>query len=142
MTLFSLAEQSLLEQAANAPMLAQVQDWAAINSGSRNLDGLGRMAALLADAFAVLPGEIALVEPDPVETVAADGQVMTMLHGHHLHLTVRPEAQVRVLLTGHMDTVFPLDHAFQAQRWLEPGVLNGPGVADMKGGIAVMLAAL
>jgi glutamate carboxypeptidase len=42
-----------------------------------------------------------------------------------------------------MDTVFGLDHPFQALRWLEPGkVLNGPGVADMKGGIAVMIAAL
>ena len=53
-----------------------------------------------------------------------------------------PKRRYNMLFTGHMDTVFGADHAFQAMRWLEPGVLNGPGVADMKGGIAVMLAAL
>ena len=55
---------------------------------------------------------------------------------------MRPTAPVQLLFTGHMDTVFGADHAFQETRWLEDGVLGGPGVADMKGGIAVMLAAL
>ncbi len=41
-----------------------------------------------------------------------------------------------------MDTVFPADHPFQSIRELEPGVLNGPGLADMKGGIAVIAEAL
>jgi glutamate carboxypeptidase len=72
----------------------------------------------------------------------ADGTVEALPHGRNLHLVVRPEAPTRVLLTGHYDTVFPRDHPFQALRWLEPGVLNGPGVADMKGGISVMLSAL
>jgi glutamate carboxypeptidase len=139
---FSSQEQMLLDRAATAPMLAQTQDWAAINSGSRNLAGLARMANVLADAFSTLPGAIRLVDPAPVESVSPDGRVQTIDHGRHLHLSVRPDAPVRLLLTGHMDTVFPIDHPFQQQRWLQPGVLNGPGVADMKGGIAVMLAAL
>jgi glutamate carboxypeptidase len=63
-------------------------------------------------------------------------------HGRHLRLTVRPTAPVQLLFTGHMDTVFAADHPFQETRWLDDGVLNGPGVADMKGGLAVMLAAL
>ena len=123
-------------------MLAQVQQWAAINSGSGNLAGLKATADLLADAFAILPGNIELQEPAPVEKVRADGVVEIVEHGRHLVVTVRPEAPVQLLFTGHMDTVFPADHSFQDQRWLEDGVLNGPGVADMKGGIAVMLAAL
>jgi glutamate carboxypeptidase len=63
-------------------------------------------------------------------------------HGFNLHLKVRPQAPVQLLFTGHMDTVYGADHPFQDMVWREAGVLNGPGVADMKGGLAVMLAAL
>ena len=139
----SAIEQAAVERAAAEPMLEQVRAWAAVNSGSRNLDGLGTMAGLLADAFAALPGEILLEEPAPVEAMAADGSLRPVAHGRNLHLTVRPDAPVQLLLTGHMDTVFGADHAFQQVFWREPDrVLGGPGVADMKGGIAVMLAAL
>lgn len=123
-------------------MLGQVQNWAAINSGSGNLDGLATTADLLADAFSALPGELTLVEPEPVDRVLSDGTVTTVAHGRHLLMTVRPECPTQLLFTGHMDTVFPADHSFQTLRWLDDGTLNGPGVADMKGGIAVMLAAL
>ena len=135
-------EATALERIEHNPMLSQVQDWAAVNSGSGNLAGLATTAQLLADGFAALPGEIALVSPTPVERIRSDGIVETVEHGQHLVLTVRREAPVQLLFTGHMDTVFALDHTFQAQKWLEDGVLNGPGVADMKGGISVMMAAL
>ncbi len=135
-------ETATLERIEHDPMLAQVQTWAAVNSGSGNLTGLRTTAGLLADGFAALPGKVELVDPKPVERVRADGVVETVEHGRHLVLTVRPKAPVQLLFTGHMDTVFAADHAFQTQQWLEDGVLNGPGVADMKGGISVMLAAL
>ena len=135
-------EQATLERAADAPMLAQVERWAAINSGTGNLAGLKTVAGQLADAFAALPGDVRLVAPAPVESVDAAGRVQTIERGEHLHLRVRPDAPVQLLLTGHMDTVFAADHPFQSLRWLEPGVLNGPGTADMKGGISVILAAL
>jgi glutamate carboxypeptidase len=136
-------EQACVEAASAAPMLAQVENWAEVNSGSRNLDGLATISARLAGAFADLPGEIAMRDPTPVEAIDAAGKAYEVPHGKNLHLRVRPEAPVQLLLTGHMDTVFAADHPFQSLSWLEPGkVLNGPGVADMKGGIAVMLAAL
>jgi glutamate carboxypeptidase len=138
----SSRERDAVERAAAEPMLDQVLGWASVNSGSRNLAGLERMAELLADAFAALPGVLRLEQPQAVEAVDADGRTIQLKHGRHLHLTVRPTAPVQLLFTGHMDTVFAADHAFQQTRWLEDGVLNGPGVADMKGGLAVMLAAL
>jgi len=138
----STAERHAVDTAGAAPMLTQVEAWAAVNSGTRNLTGLATMAGLLSDAFATLPGRITLVEPTPVDSVGADGVVSAIEHGKHLHLVVRPDAPVRMLFTGHMDTVYPVDHAFQSLQWLDDGRLNGPGVADMKGGLAVMLAAL
>lgn len=142
MTSITTAETPALERAADAPMLRQVEQWAAVNSGTGNLAGLRTVAGQLADAFAALPGDIRLVTPDPVESVDAAGQIRTTQRGDHLHLRVRPEAPVQLLLTGHMDTVFAADHPFQTLKWLEPGVLNGPGTADMKAGISVILASL
>ncbi len=138
----SAADRAVLERAAAAPMLDQVLAWSPVNSGSRNLSGLASMAGLLADACASLPGTVALLDADPVTAVAPDGRVLDIAHGQNLLVTVRPDAPLQLLFTGHMDTVFDAGSAFQSCRWLEPGVLNGPGVADMKGGIAVMLAAL
>ncbi|HVU31175.1 MAG TPA: hydrolase [Sphingomicrobium sp.] len=138
----SSKEVETVERASAEPMLDQVLAWAAINSGSRNLAGLERMADLLADSFASLPGVLRFENPEPVEAIEADGRTTKLKHGRHLHLTVRPTARLQLLFTGHMDTVFGADHAFQQIRWLDDSVLNGPGVADMKGGLSVMLAAL
>ena len=140
----SPAEAAALAPLADAreTMLAQVEAWAAINSGSRNLAGLGAVATVLADAFASLGGVVTRVPAAVVDSVDGGGRVVALAHGDNLHIVKRPDAPVRVLLTGHMDTVFAVDHPFQSLRWIDAETLNGPGVADMKGGIAVMLAAL
>jgi glutamate carboxypeptidase len=136
------AESAIVAAITPEPMLEQVQVWAAINSGTANLAGLEAMASELAAAFAALPGTAALTQPAPVETVTAQGERATVPHGRHLVVSVRPEAARRVLLTGHMDTVYGADHEFQTCEWLDDNRLRGPGTADMKGGIALMLAGL
>ena len=138
----SRTEAALAGQTDPAAMLAQVEAWSAISSGTGNLAGLATQADALAEAFAALPGDLELVAPAPVDAVAANGARIEQSHGRQLVLRVRPEAARRYLLTGHMDTVFAADHPFQTARWIDAVTLNGPGVADMKGGIAVILAAL
>ncbi|GMN04007.1 hydrolase [Erythrobacter sp. MTPC3] len=123
-------------------MLDNVKNWCAINTGTGNIEGLKKQASALADAFSVLPGEVELVDPAPVTGIAADGSEFEIANGQHLIVRVRPTANRRVLFTGHMDTVFPKDYPFKLLSWLDDEVLNGPGVADMKGGIAVILHAL
>jgi len=135
-------EAAVLARCADEPMLDHVRLWSEVNSGSTNLTGLAEVAGLLADAFSTLPGALALRDAAPGEAMAPDGSLQPIGYGRNLHLAVRPEAPLQILLTGHMDTVFAADHPFQALAWKEEGVLGGPGVADMKGGLAVMLAAL
>ncbi len=127
-------EAAALERCADAPMLDQVLAWAAVNSGSRNLDGLDRWRGCLPTPSRPCRALLDAQDPAQVEAMAADGAPIRSRMARNLHLKVRPEAPVQLLLTGHMDTVFGADHPFQALIWLDDGVLSGPGVADMKGG--------
>ena len=119
MTALNSTEQSVLDQIEQAPMLDRTMAWAKINSGTKNLQGLAAMAQQLGDAFSALPGEVELVQPDPVETMEPDGTIQQLDRGRHLVTTVRPGAPVQLLFTGHMDTVFPAESDFQALHWRE-----------------------
>ncbi|UTW55789.1 hydrolase [Kordiimonas sp. SCSIO 12610] len=128
--------------AKHAEMIALVQEWSAINSGSRNLDGLKVMEAEIVSAFAPLGAEVEFIELGDGEIVNNQGEVKIVPNGRSIRIYKHPQANRRVLMTGHTDTVFPIDSDFQTSRWLDDNTLNGPGVADMKGGIIVMLYAL
>jgi glutamate carboxypeptidase len=113
-----------------ADLVRRLQTWSAINSGSDHLAGLSRMADALATALLELTPEVERVPLDKQGRLA-------------LRAIVRPEAPIRILCSGHYDTVFAADSAFQSAQFSADGQrLNGPGVADMKGGIVTMLAAL
>jgi glutamate carboxypeptidase len=138
------AERAMLDGVVGRAdsIIARAVAWCAVSSGSRNLEGLERQRALLADAFAVLPGEVSLVPLEPSAEIDASGRPQQQAHTDALVVTVRPEAHVQVALTGHYDTVYPADTRFLDVRARDDGALHGPGIADMKGGISVMLAAL
>jgi glutamate carboxypeptidase len=125
-----------------AAMIARAVGWCAVNSGSRNLDGLAEMARLLLPALQMLPGVVEQIPLPATREIAGDGAIRDAPNGAALRLTVRPHAPVQVALTGHYDTVYPADTAFREVVVRADGALNGPGIADMKGGISVMLAAL
>lgn len=134
--------EDILDRIDGDTMLRETCAWAEVNSGTGNLAGLAEVAAMLADAFSELPGEVELVNPAPVTAIDAGGREFDKPHGKHLVVRVRPDAERRLLLTGHMDTVFAADHPFQSVTRVDGATINGPGTADMKGGLDVILHAL
>lgn len=124
------------------PMIDLVLKLCNQNSGTFNLDGLAQVKQILVDEFSQLGGEVDLVDLKPYETTDADGNVSQQSLGQVIHIVKRPEAKFKVMLCIHMDTVYGADHSFQECRWLDDQTLNGPGVADAKGGLVVMLNAL
>jgi glutamate carboxypeptidase len=124
------------------PMEHLLIRWANVNSGSRNIAGLERTLALVKEAFGALGGEMKTVELSPQSIVDARGDLRAVPLGRALSIVKRPEARLRVFLGIHYDTVYPADHPFQECAEPDRGALGGPGVADAKGGLVVMLKAL
>lgn len=116
---------------------------AGMNSYSHNPDGLGAVADLLQREFAVLgPDRVERVAMPEAESLSAAGDVKRARIGDLLSFVKRSTAPLQVMLVIHYDTVYPPEHPFR-EVWREGAdVLRGPGVADAKGGIVVMLNAL
>lgn len=123
-------------------MRGLVERWASINSWTHNLAGLATLAAELQSEFAVLGGEMKLLDLPPQESVDARGNVTLTPLGKAISIVKRPDARVRVFLGIHYDTVYAPDEPFQVVDSPDERTLRGPGVIDAKGGLAVMLIAL
>ncbi|MES2684013.1 MAG: hydrolase [Pseudomonadota bacterium] len=115
---------------------------AGINSGSFNAAGVTAMAEAMQDVFAPLQARSELLELAPHRSVNDAGIAITRPLGKALRLRLRPQAPLQVFFCGHLDTVFAADHAFQTVREIDADTLNGPGVADLKGGLLVLFQAL
>jgi glutamate carboxypeptidase len=122
-------------------LVALTAEWAAVPSGSLHLAGLETLCHRIGDAFTPLGGELRRVELPVREFVDPLGKTIQAPVAPALTLRKRPEAPRRVLLVGHMDTVFGAELPQPVLR-AAPGVLYGPGVLDAKGGLVVMRAAL
>ncbi|MDN5849283.1 MAG: hydrolase [Nitrococcus sp.] len=123
-------------------MVADLIHLAAINSGSYNVAGLERMANELTRLFGPLGGQVRRVTLESIVRIGDDGESGTCELGPLLHMRKHPSAPLQVLLVGHMDTVFGTEHSFQRAKRISAKRLEGPGVADLKGGLLVMLKAL
>tara|TARA_R100001079_G_scaffold104956_1_gene71920 strand:- start:923 stop:2173 length:1251 start_codon:yes stop_codon:yes gene_type:complete len=122
-------------------MINRTCEWSDINTGSWNTEGLKQFAPVLADAFSELQADVELIQTNGFEAVTDSGKTEIQQTGPVILVTGRPRAAVQIILSGHYDTVFPKG-TFEGVTDIGDGRLNGPGLADMKGGLCVMLEAL
>lgn len=100
-----------------------------INSGTMNLAGVRDVGTALRPEFDALGFKTEWVDG------ASFGRAGHLVADH-------PGTGARILLIGHLDTVFEPDSPFQKFERLSPTAAKGPGTTDMKGGNVVMIHAL
>ena len=109
-------------------IVATIQDLVEIESPSDNKDAVDRVAEATAEKFSRLGGEIRFHRSKEC--------------GSHLQVSFGGRSAKPLLLLGHYDTVYPLGTLAKMPCRIERNKLTGPGVLDMKSGIALMLHAL
>ena len=114
--------------AGNADALALLEKAVNINSGTMNVEGVRAAGAVFEEAFAAAGFRTRWVDGD------AFGR------GGHL-VAEHGSKGPRVLLIGHIDTVFPAESDFQRFRRVDEHHAAGPGITDMKGGNVIILYA-
>lgn len=100
------------------------------NSGSRNLEGVRRLRDIVVPEFTALGFTSRWI---PMERTGRAGHLVLTHKGR--------QGAKKLLLIGHLDTVFEPDSPFQTYV-LNGEKATGPGVGDDKGGIAVILVAV
>jgi len=117
----------------SAELTATLTDWANCNTGSENQPGILHLAEIIKAYASFLP-----VRPQVLHAPST-GQICALLWQY----SPRDSSLPRVLFSGHIDTVFGPTHPFQTCYLSPDGKrLHGPGVADMKGGLVILFAAL
>lgn len=136
--------QNALQRIAESQtrMREQLIEFSNINSGSFHVAGVNRFGAAMQELLAPLAASSELIALDDFQATANDGNALRKPIGKALRLRQRPDAPLQVFLGGHLDTVFAADHPFQKCAAPDEDTLHGPGVADLKGGLLVMHAAL
>ena len=101
-----------------------------INSGTMNFDGVRRVGENYMEAFSDLGFETEWVNQDHVNRAG------------HFFAEQQGDSGRKILLIGHLDTVFEEDSPFQEYEVLNESTATGPGVNDMKAGNVMILYAL
>ena len=119
-------------------LIETMRELVSIESGSRDFDGLTRIAAVIASRLRELGGEVELVEPADIYYMQDTPDRI----GHSVLARFRGSGTRRILLLAHMDTVYLGGMLAEQPFRIEGDRAYGLGIADDKHGVALILHAL
>ncbi|MBT8310973.1 MAG: M20/M25/M40 family metallo-hydrolase [Flavobacteriaceae bacterium] len=102
-----------------------------INSGTMNPEGVKEVGMVFKDAFNNIDFQTSWIDMPP-----------EMNRAGHLFAETSGNKGKKLLLIGHLDTVFEADSPFQEFKMVNDSIAHAPGGNDMKGGNVIVLYAL
>ncbi|MBA2398691.1 MAG: M20/M25/M40 family metallo-hydrolase [Bradyrhizobium sp.] len=127
-----------LAQQEKAPLLDTLRELVNIESGSKDAEGLARLAALIAERLTKLGGKVAIIEPSDVYRMDDTPEKP----GAMVHAEFKGTGTRKIMLIAHMDTVYLRGMLKDQPFRIDGERAYGLGIADDKQGIAVILQAV
>lgn len=128
-----------LAQKERPALIETLKELCAIESGSSDIEGLDRIAAVIAGRLKALGGKVEMVESDQ-NTHRQSGTPEKI--GKMVRATFTGTGTRKILLLAHMDTVYPRGSLKQQPFRIEGDRAYGLGIWDDRHGIAVILHTL
>jgi len=119
-------------------LLETLKEFVTIETGSRDYEGLTKLAGVIAEKLKALGGQVALVEPSNVYKMEDTPERI----GKMVRATFTGTGTKKILLIAHMDTVYPRGMLAQQPFRIDGNRAYGLGIADDKQGIAVIVHTL
>jgi glutamate carboxypeptidase len=120
-------------------VLASLKEFTAIESGSRDLEGLATLSALVAQR---LQSAGMAVQVLPTQAPDFHPQLKGAKLGSMVYATRTGSGKGRVLMIAHMDTVYTKGMGAKQPFRIDGDKAYGLGIADDKGGVALILHAV
>jgi glutamate carboxypeptidase len=121
-----------------APLIETLRELVSIESGSRDADGLRRIAALIAERLRARGGDVEIGPPADVTRLDdTPAEIGSSVIGRF-----RGTGTARILLLAHMDTVYLRGMLAQQPFRVDGDRAYGLGIADDKHGVALILHTL
>ena len=123
-----------------APLLTTLKDLVSIESGSGDREGLDKISALIAERLRALGGQVELVEPKEADVYRMVDTPQEI--GRMVLARFNGTGKKKVLLIGHMDTVYLRGMLKDQPFRIDGNRAYGLGIADDKQGVAVIIHTL